>query len=111
MMMMTFAASNSIVSSQYFHSKHYVTSLANLYEFEGIWISFAGYMNIDRLPADTLRCRPSQWKCDNAVIYSVNNNNNNYYFYYYLLFIYCNWVVTRWQWLFYMYTIYEIGYY
>jgi len=28
-----------------------------------------------------------------------NNNNNN-----------CNWVVTRWQWLFYMYTKYEIGY-
>ena len=21
----------------------------------------------------------------------------------------CNWVVTRWQWLFYMYTEYEIG--
>ena len=27
------------------------------------------------------------------------------------IFIYCNWVVTRWQWLFYMYTKYEIGYY
>jgi len=26
------------------------------------------------------------------------------------LFIYCNWVVTRWQWLFYMYTKHEIGY-
>jgi len=24
--------------------------------------------------------------------------------------IYCNWVVTRWQWLFYIYTKYEIGY-
>ena len=24
-------------------------------------------------------------------------------------FINCNWVVTRWQWLFYMYTEYEIG--
>ena len=22
----------------------------------------------------------------------------------------CNWVVSRWQWLFYMYTKYEIGY-
>ena len=22
----------------------------------------------------------------------------------------CNWVVTRWQWLFYMYTKYEIDY-
>ena len=30
---------------------------------------------------------------------SYNNNNNN-----------CNWVLTRWQWLFYMYTKYEIGY-
>jgi len=28
----------------------------------------------------------------------------------YKIFIYCNWVVTRWQWLFYMYTKYEIGY-
>jgi len=27
-----------------------------------------------------------------------------------IIFIYCNWVVTRWQWLFYMYTKYEIGY-
>jgi len=28
-----------------------------------------------------------------------------------IIIIYCNWVVTRWQWLFYMYTKYEIGYY
>jgi len=28
-----------------------------------------------------------------------------------VIFIYCNWVVTRWQWLFHMYTKYEIGYY
>ena len=27
-----------------------------------------------------------------------------------IIFIYCNWVVNRWQWLFYMYTKYEIGY-
>ena len=27
-----------------------------------------------------------------------------------LLFINCNWVVSRWQWLFYIYTKYEIGY-
>jgi len=24
------------------------------------------------------------------------------------LFIYCNWIVTRWHWLFYMYTKHEI---
>jgi len=28
-----------------------------------------------------------------------------------IIIIYCNWVVTRWQWLFYMYAKYEIGYY
>jgi hypothetical protein len=28
-----------------------------------------------------------------------------------IIFINCNWVVCRWQWLFYMYTKYEIGYY
>ena len=28
-----------------------------------------------------------------------------------IIFINCNWVVTRWQWLFYMYTKREIGYY
>ena len=28
-----------------------------------------------------------------------------------ITFIYCNWVVTRWQWLCYMYTKLEIGYY
>ena len=27
-----------------------------------------------------------------------------------IIFIYCNWVVTRWQWLCYMYTKHEIGY-
>ena len=27
------------------------------------------------------------------------------------IIINCNWVVTRWRWLFYMYTKYEIGYY
>jgi len=27
-----------------------------------------------------------------------------------IIFINCNWVVTEWQWLFYMYTEYEIGY-
>ena len=27
-----------------------------------------------------------------------------------IIIIKCNWVVTRWQWLFYMYTKYEIGY-
>ena len=28
-----------------------------------------------------------------------------------IIFINCSWVVTRWQWLFYTYTKYEIGYY
>ena len=28
-----------------------------------------------------------------------------------IIIIYFNWLVTRWQWLFYMYTKYEIGYY
>jgi len=28
-----------------------------------------------------------------------------------IIIIYCNLVVTRWQWLFYMYTKHEIGYY
>jgi len=27
-----------------------------------------------------------------------------------IIIIYCNWVVTWWQWLFYMCTKYEIGY-
>jgi len=28
-----------------------------------------------------------------------------------IIITYCNWVVTRWQWLFHMHTKYEIGYY
>ena len=28
----------------------------------------------------------------------------------FIIIINCNWVVTRWQWLFYMYTEHEIGY-
>jgi len=31
--------------------------------------------------------------------------------YHILMFISSSWVVTRWQWLYYMYTKYEIGYY
>ena len=27
-----------------------------------------------------------------------------------IIIIKCNWVVTRWQWLFHMHTKYEIGY-
>jgi len=27
-----------------------------------------------------------------------------------MIFINCDWVVTQWQWLFYMYTRYENGY-
>jgi len=27
-----------------------------------------------------------------------------------IIFINCNWVITWWQWLFYMYTKQEIGY-
>ena len=26
-----------------------------------------------------------------------------------IIIIYCNWVITRWQWLFYMYTKHEIS--
>ena len=32
-------------------------------------------------------------------------------FIFFYLVIYCNWVATRWQWLFYMETKHEIGYY
>ena len=28
-----------------------------------------------------------------------------------IIFINCSWVVTQWQWLFYMHTKHEIGYY
>jgi len=28
-----------------------------------------------------------------------------------IIFINCNWIFTQWQWLFYMYTKYEIVYY
>ena len=28
-----------------------------------------------------------------------------------IIIIYCNWIVTRWQCLFYMHTKHEIGYY
>ena len=67
--------------------------------------------------------------CDSTQQYYNNNNNNNNKYRLYetrrerrgllqtevtynnimiIIFIYCNWVVTRWQWLFYMYTKYEL---
>ena len=45
-----------------------------------------------------------------------NNDNNNTGLFemisnkVIIIFIYCNCVVTGWQWLFYMYTKHEIGY-
>jgi hypothetical protein len=36
------------------------------------------------------------------VCWNINNNN---------IFINCKWVDTQWQWLFYMYTKYDIDYY
>ena len=47
-------------------------------------------------------CKSTSYEISST--YSKMNNNNNYYYYYF------NWVVTRWQWLFYMYTKHEIGY-
>jgi hypothetical protein len=44
-----------------------------------------------------------------SVLYNNNNNNNNNNII--IIIINCNWVDTRWQWLFYMYTKYDIGYY
>jgi len=41
-----------------------------------------------------------EWDLPTQLFYNNNNNNNN---------INCNWVVTRWQWLFYMYKKYENG--
>jgi len=44
----------------------------------------------------------------------MNNNNNNNIIIIIIIIsiiIYCSWFVTRWQLLFYMYTIYEISYY
>jgi len=45
-------------------------------------------------------------------VYQTLLYNSNIYIYIFIiyLFIYCNWVVTRWQWLFYMFAKYEIGY-
>jgi len=40
------------------------------------------------------------------VYFKINNNNKIII----IIFINCNWVVTWWQWLFCMYTKYEIGY-
>ena len=46
---------------------------------------------------------PSSGSLVQCLAKNYNNNKN--------IFIYCNWVVTRWQWLFYTYTKHEIGYY
>jgi hypothetical protein len=40
-----------------------------------------------------------------------NKNNNNIIIIIIIIIINCSWVDTLWQWLFYIYTKYEIGYY
>ena len=62
---------------------------------------FAGLKHIDELnklvcPKFTLLCVLHRFVLDKYLII--------------IIFINCNWVVTRWQWLFYIYTGYEIGY-
>ena len=42
-------------------------------------------------------------QCHNFIYYNTDNIII-------IIFIYCSWVVTRWQWLFYTYTEYETGY-
>ena len=42
-----------------------------------------------------------------TAIKAWNNNNNNNNIIIIIIIINCNWIVTRWQWLFYMYTKYE----
>jgi len=37
-------------------------------------------------------------------VYSVPNNNIIIIIVIIIIIINCNWVITRWQWLFYMYT-------
>jgi len=37
-------------------------------------------------------------------VFNNNNNNNNNNNIIIIIIINCNWVITRWQWLFYMYT-------
>ena len=55
-------------------------------ESEGVWnIRHSGYNN--------------KIKRDSAIIIII------------IIIMNCNWVVTRWQWLFYMHTKHEIGYY
>jgi len=42
--------------------------------------------------------------------FSITPFKKNYPLIIIIIFINCNRVITRWQWLFYMYTKYEIGY-
>ena len=50
------------------------------------------------------------WMCRKAQTQMLAWGNYNM-LQYIMIFINCNWVVTRWQWLFCMYTKHEIGYY
>ena len=44
------------------------------------------------------------------VINTLGNLHTNAFLHIMFIFIYCNWVVARWQWLFYMYTKHELGF-
>ena len=67
----------------------------------------------------TVKWRNTQWNKNHCVCIV----KNTFLFYYFIFLIHCvfmmmmiiitincNWVVIRWQWLFYTYTKYEIGY-
>ena len=47
----------------------------------------------------------------NIIILRTELSIDYFCFHVIIIFIYCNWVVTQWQWLFYMHKKHEIGYY
>jgi len=65
---------------------------------------FDGMCQPWRLPASWRRYRKASWQLHFATLTGVIRIHTHNACFRVIRFINCNWVVTRWQWLFYMYT-------
>jgi len=94
-----------------FSNSYFPVTILQLNLFSGIYrnkLLFLWRPVIDTLnPQRSSRLRDSLLENGNGASFCASSRN---YIIIIIIFIYCNWVVTRWQWLFYIYTKHEIGY-
>ena len=77
-------------------------------EFVGNYVCCLSVSNFT-CPSAVFQCLPPSNRKLKSILHSMTVLFGIIIIIIIIIFIYCNWVVTRWQWLFYLYTKHEIG--